>query len=279
MDARELRKALRSSAERDSLALRLRSIDADARAVSAFLDDIGAQWSAAGGTAPAIVANLRNGAWLVDPARHGKLAARYKSVDGHHGIWAFSLRRPNLWERSSGAALIDQACVAHTGASGRRRDRRLHARGQAMARRPLEGMPTTMRCWLTGSDGAHLLLNGQRRTRPRRRRRIARARIRRQPIGATGDRGSHPGLRCRAAGAPCRWCRLMQQASSYPLRDLAAGIDKPLRPIFVTPGDPCPARPADCFPIVCFSASQPVDDRERLGDFAYVQVRRLQCVV
>lgn len=45
-----------------------------------------------------VVANQRCGSWYVDPEDEstGKEWVYFKSTDGHHGRWEFSLRRANL---------------------------------------------------------------------------------------------------------------------------------------------------------------------------------------
>lgn len=42
------------------------------------------------------IANLRCGAWYTDPAQAASEPVYFKSTDGHHGQWAFNLRRANL---------------------------------------------------------------------------------------------------------------------------------------------------------------------------------------
>lgn len=68
-----------------SISNRLRSIAADAAFVERIADDLGLP----------LIANERCGSWYI-PASRKAGSAYFKSTDGHHGQWAFSLRRLNL---------------------------------------------------------------------------------------------------------------------------------------------------------------------------------------
>lgn len=68
-----------------SISNRLNSIVADA----AFVEKVGATYRLP------LVANERCGGWYVRPEFKAG-SAYFKSTDGHHGQWAFSLRRLNL---------------------------------------------------------------------------------------------------------------------------------------------------------------------------------------
>jgi tRNA A64-2'-O-ribosylphosphate transferase len=86
--------------EKTSTFNRLHSIDEDAR----FVQIISETYNHL-----PVIANQRCGAWYVNPfaARSSNEWAYFKSTDGHHGRWDFSLRRANLHllpliDRSSG---------------------------------------------------------------------------------------------------------------------------------------------------------------------------------
>ncbi|KZV88964.1 initiator tRNA phosphoribosyl transferase [Exidia glandulosa HHB12029] len=66
---------------------RLRSIAHDARFVSSVADAYPHY---------PLLPNLRCGAWYTDPAKATSEPVYFKSTDGHHGQWAFNLRRANL---------------------------------------------------------------------------------------------------------------------------------------------------------------------------------------
>ncbi|KAF8318396.1 initiator tRNA phosphoribosyl transferase [Clavulina sp. PMI_390] len=91
--------------EKTSTHNRLHSIDEDARFVKLV--------SEAYPKLP-VIANQRCGAWYVDPddSHTSHEWAYFKSTDGHHGRWTFSLRRANLHllpviDRSSGIIIVD----------------------------------------------------------------------------------------------------------------------------------------------------------------------------
>lgn len=73
-----------------SLTNRLQSIASDAAFVLDTAQTLGLP----------LIANERCGSWYIPAAEGGRTAkvgsAYFKSTDGHHGQWAFSLRRLNL---------------------------------------------------------------------------------------------------------------------------------------------------------------------------------------
>ncbi|KAH7096569.1 initiator tRNA phosphoribosyl transferase [Auriculariales sp. MPI-PUGE-AT-0066] len=82
---------------------RLHSIDTDAH----FIDDVHAAYAAF-----PLIPNLRCGAWYTNPDKSAAVFAYFKSTDGHHGQWAFNLRRANLGllaaiAQSGGVLLVD----------------------------------------------------------------------------------------------------------------------------------------------------------------------------
>lgn len=272
---RDLRKAL--AAERYSLRNRLQSVDVDARRASAWLDNLCSCWCIQHGVKPVVIANLRNGQWLVDPASFGTQTARFKSVDGHHGIWSYSLRRPNLcvlaYRPAHGSDMCCQSSLAPApswsstaraaASAGRVRCRRRTAladRVDALSKTvPLFCATINVALGLAGPDDL----------------RVPSCAVSPSERQAIVDRIPEFAQDLLVRGVAT--ALLSEQASSYPLRDLAAGITKPLRPVFATSDDPCPPRPTDCLPVVCFSASQPPSDNGRSSTFAYIQVRRLSC--
>ena len=68
-----------------SLPNRLRSIASDATFVQKIADELNLP----------LIANERCGSWYI-PTSCKEGSAYFKSTDGHHGQWAFSLRRLNL---------------------------------------------------------------------------------------------------------------------------------------------------------------------------------------
>jgi len=68
-----------------SIQNRLRSIEVDSR----FLRDVAEEHGLP------VIANERCGSWYIPPDLKAG-SAYFKSTDGHHGVWACSLRRLNL---------------------------------------------------------------------------------------------------------------------------------------------------------------------------------------
>lgn len=68
-----------------SISNRLQSIVTDAK----FVQEVASAYQLP------LVANERCGSWYLSP-QHKAGSAYFKSTDGHHGQWSFSLRRLNL---------------------------------------------------------------------------------------------------------------------------------------------------------------------------------------
>lgn len=84
-----------------SITNRLHSIASDATFVRSVQDHVLGQGNSQCGYKDGVkaklpmIANERCGSWYI-PADHKDGSAYFKSTDGHHGQWAFSLRRLNL---------------------------------------------------------------------------------------------------------------------------------------------------------------------------------------
>ncbi|RMZ89518.1 hypothetical protein DV736_g3259, partial [Chaetothyriales sp. CBS 134916] len=103
-DARNLYKTLKSLRLATlSIRNRLASIQSDSR----FVQEVAAHY----GGLP-LIANERCGSWYIPPSRKAG-SVYFKSTDGHHGQWAFSLRRLNLsllgilGRERNGAVIVD----------------------------------------------------------------------------------------------------------------------------------------------------------------------------
>ncbi|ORY69292.1 tRNA A64-2'-O-ribosylphosphate transferase [Leucosporidium creatinivorum] len=202
-----------------------------------------------------VVANQRAGSWYVKP--RGETAhAYFKSTDGHAGQHNFNLRRANLGllpliKEKGGLVLVDST----------RRGKRFP-----------DALSKTVPLWCAVLNSARMKLlppspdnssasledwlhNGTLKTLPT----------------AVG-RSEHSQMEVRVE----EWAQALA-SSAYDLSALRA-LDRPLRPIFVSPASVLSHNPASSFtafiPIVCTSASKlatETDGMERARGFTYVQ--------
>ncbi|KAI0295302.1 initiator tRNA phosphoribosyl transferase-domain-containing protein [Russula brevipes] len=249
----------RAHIRRESLDIynRLHSIDADI----AFVDQVRAAYP----TLP-LIPNLRCGAWYTDPTiAHPTAHAYFKSTDGHHGNWAFNLRRPNIHLLPVAAAHDGLILVDSTRAGKRLPD----------------ALSKTVPIWCavinravhlrSGGVGQHAAAAAAADTDtdeeaegdPWKKNAVADLCT---PPGAVGAH-EHAQIAARLES----WAVALAD-SSYALPELA----RPLRPLWITPASarfPHVAPDAPFVPVICVSASRAVDEgtERRTGGFSYVQ--------
>ncbi|KAI0292820.1 tRNA A64-2'-O-ribosylphosphate transferase [Russula brevipes] len=249
----------RALIRRESLDIynRLHSIDADI----AFVNQVRAAYPAL-----PLIPNLRCGAWYTDPAiAHPAAHAYFKSTDGHHGNWAFNLRRPNIHLLPVAAAHDGLILVDSTRAGKRLPD----------------ALSKTVPIWCavinravhlrSGGVGQHAAAAAAADTDtdeeaegdPWKKNAVAGLCT---PPGAVGAH-EHAQIAARLES----WAAALAD-SSYALPELA----RPLRPLWITPASarfPHVAPDAPFVPVICVSASRAVDEgtERRTGGFSYVQ--------
>ncbi|KAI5115176.1 hypothetical protein M0805_003343 [Coniferiporia weirii] len=189
-----------------------------------------------------MLANLRCGAWYCDPLFSNGEFAHFKSADGHYNGWSFNLRRPNLHilpliRNSGGLTLVDST------RSGKRIP---------------DSLSKTVPIWCSVVNRALKIRNNapsddwdvQLYTPPQ-----------------SVSKQEHSQIEDKLNG----WADSLAK-SSYELPSL----DKPLRPIWITPATtvfPTFDDGTPFFPIVCISASKLVEEgaeRRREG-YSYAQ--------
>ncbi|KAI7950518.1 hypothetical protein MJO29_009192 [Puccinia striiformis f. sp. tritici] len=209
-----------------------------------------------------VIANLRCGAWYIDPHdTKASCTAYFKSTDGHDGQWQFSLRRSNLQLlhviiSSGGVILVDST----------RRGKRFPdalsktvpswcavinaARAKLLDRHPIA--PELLSAWEPHSCSLGL-------TTP-----------------ANAVRSSEHDQIQRLVDA---WADQLL-ASSFNIESTLAQLHRPLKPIWVSPASHFGKDPIgdvnglDFHPVICLSASKYLGDQaslDRTGGFSYIQ--------
>ncbi|EFP81001.2 initiator tRNA phosphoribosyl transferase [Puccinia graminis f. sp. tritici CRL 75-36-700-3] len=209
-----------------------------------------------------VIANLRCGAWYIDPSNTTvDCTAYFKSTDGHDGQWQFSLRRSNLQLlhviiSSGGAILVDST----------RRGKRypdalsktvplwcavLNAgRAKLLDRHPIA--PKLQSAWQRHMSSTGLTT----------------------PVNAVRS-SEHDQIQRLVDG----WADQLL-ASSFNIEDTLAQLDRPLKPIWVSPASDLgkdsmeDSNALDFYPVICLSASKYLGDHaslDRAGGFDYIQ--------
>ncbi|KAI9511458.1 initiator tRNA phosphoribosyl transferase [Russula earlei] len=212
---------------------RLHSIEADI----AFVNEVRVAYP----TYP-LIPNLRCGAWYTDPAiAHPSVHAYFKSTDGHHGNWAFNLRRPNIH--------LLPIILAHGGL--------VLVDSTRAGKRIPDALSKTVPIWCAVINRATYLRSLD-------------------PSEAAASLHTPPGAvsaheHAQIAARLDSWAAALAD-SSYGLPRLT----RPLRPLWITPAStrfPHIAPDASFLPIMCVSASRAVHAgiERRSGGFSYVQ--------
>ncbi|KIY69804.1 initiator tRNA phosphoribosyl transferase [Cylindrobasidium torrendii FP15055 ss-10] len=213
---------------------RLHSINEDVL----FVDTVAKNYA----TLP-LVANLRCGAWYVNPENSSGSQAYFKSTDGHYGNWSFNLRRPNLHllaliVESKGMIVVDST------RSGKRMP---------------DALSKTLPIWCTVVNTAIAQrYNIELSTWD--------SRLFTPPNVVSAQEHAH------ISGKIDAWATALA-SSSYPL----PRIPVPLRPIWITPSTTDFPDVSSWneygLPLVCVSASRFVEEglERRAGGYSYIQ--------
>jgi len=209
-----------------------------------------------------VIANLRCGAWYIDPQiTRVDCWAYFKSTDGHDGQWQFSLRRSNLQ--------LLNVIISHGGVilvDSTRRGKRFP-----------DALSKTVPSWCAVINAARAKL------------------IDRHPVAASLESVWRPHLCARGLDTPANAVRSSEHdqiqrlvdgwadqllTSSFNIEGTLALLKRPLRPMWVSPASH-PGEDSiqntndlDFHPVVCLSASKYLGDHaslDRAGGYTYIQ--------
>ncbi|OAV93172.1 initiator tRNA phosphoribosyl transferase [Puccinia triticina 1-1 BBBD Race 1] len=210
-----------------------------------------------------VIANLRCGAWYIDPRiTNVDCTAYFKSTDGHDGQWQFSLRRSNLQVlhliiSSGGVILVDST----------RRGKRFP-----------DALSKTVPSWCAVINTARAKL------------------LNRYPVAPSLRSAWQPHSSSLGLDTPVNAVRSSEHdqiqrlvdnwadqllASSFNVEETLAQLHRPLKPIWVSPASDLGKEASigdvnklDFHPVICLSASKYLGDHpstDREGGFNYIQ--------